>query len=175
MDQEIVSVGSNRRTAGESLLDRKLVDNAASGMSPSQLAANYGLTPEQAITQVKNALAEQDVWTLVERKKLVIHSLMAVKAEFEKYLSVMVTDKAMTSNYLRLLEIVATRLDKEAQFTDEELNKVTASQKRLIISAVETGYYSVRQYLKDYHPDVDLAEIDAEFRRGLQEGFIDAE
>lgn len=171
MAQEIATVNSTKLT----LLDDKLLQAAEQGLTGEQMHRKYGIPAAEAVVRVKQLLASQDVWTLIERKKLVINSMMRLKVEFDKYIADIPTNRNMAATYIRLMESIATRLDKETQFTDEEIEKVSNAQKRTIITAVETGYYSVRDYLKDYHPEVDLVEVDTAFRVGLQEGFLEVE
>jgi hypothetical protein len=158
-----------------SILDDKLLYAAEQGWTPNQMQKKYGIPAQDAAVRVKMLLDSHDVWTVIERKKLIINSMMRVKQVFDNRLNEIVDTKGMATNYIKLLGLISDRLDKETQFTEDEISKVSEVQKRHIITAVETGYYNVRQYLKDYHPEVDLAEVDAEFRVGLQEGFIESE
>lgn len=176
MVADIVPVENMYGAVGEiSLVDDKLLLAAEQNWSPVQMGKKYGMRPEDAVIRVKTLLASTDVWTALERKKLVISSIMRMKEKFDNFLDEMPHNNKMATTYVSILRLVAERLDREAQFTDEELTKVTDAQKKAIMAAVERGYYRVREFVKDYHPDVDLQELDAEFRKGLMEGFIESE
>lgn len=157
------------------LLDDKLLQAAEQNWTPNRIAKKYGMRPEEAVMRIKALLDSTDVWTSLERKKLLISSAMRIKEKLDEYLEEMPFNTKQLGQYISLLRFISERLDKEAQFTEEELTRVTDAQQRAIIAAVETGFYSVREYLRDYHPDVDLQEIDKEFREGLMKGFVSNE
>lgn len=156
--------------AGNSLtiLDRKILDSAAAGMSPAEISEQYYMPAEQVVSKVRELLAQRDVWDEIEQRKLLVHSLLKVKGQIEAY-TVDASDPKHIEAYTKLILAIDRISEKQTKITDAELDRVSAAQAAVLVQMVEMAYNRAKQLLATEYPYIELDLIDGVFTRGLQD------
>jgi hypothetical protein len=158
----------NRQSGGLSRFDNVLLDGAASGKSGDELSRLVGgtLNPAQAILHVQSLLRDRDIWTMVERKALMLHQLYdladSIKKQFKQS-----GDTAEATLLLKTLTQVSTLLEKQSTITDDELNRVNQQQAKMILNLVVAGFDRAKAILAQTYPDLPFLEIEESFQEGL--------
>lgn len=156
--------------AGNSLtiIERKILDAAASGMSPAEISEAYYMPAEQVVTKVRELLAQRDVWDEIEQRKLLVHSLLRVKGEIERF-SIDVSDPKHIEAYTKLVLAIDRISEKQTKITDAELDRVSAAQAVVLVQMVEMAYNRAKQLLAAEYPFITLDVIDEAFNEGLRD------
>lgn len=149
------------------LVDRKLLDLAANGYSPDEIAAETYIPPEQAVARIKELLASHDVWDEVETRRLAVHSLQRLKAQVEAVIDPS-NPKAVEGLTKTVLAIDKLQ-SKTAAISDSELERLAVLQASRIVQLFEMAYGRARALLSEEYPEVDLGRIDDVMLAGLQQ------
>jgi hypothetical protein len=156
------------------VLDERLIDLAANNASADQMEKETGIPAAQALARVKQLLREMDVWTMLERKRLLLHSAYRLKAQIEAE-SIDVTDSDAISAYLRTLKAIGDMLDRQSNMTDDELDRVTRAQAIKLIQLLTVATEHAKGILAISAPDADMDEIDSALKKGLQIAALEIE
>lgn len=153
---------------GLTLLERKILDAAASGMTPTEISEAYYMPAEQVVAKVRDLLAQRDVWDEIEQRKLLVHSLHTVKRQIEQ-LSVDVSDPKHIEAYTKLVLAIDRISEKQTKITDAELDRVSAAQASVLVQMVQMAYNRAKQLLSAEYPYIELDVIDGAFDEGLRD------
>ena len=74
------------------LKDHQLLQLAANGKSPIEIAEETGIAPEAVALRIRELLSSRDIWNDLEREKLLIHSIYELKTRLEKNIDTVVFD-----------------------------------------------------------------------------------
>ena len=69
---------------GLSLLDKHYLDRAAQGWSPTEIAKDTGTEPEHVYARVSELLKSRTVWSEIQQRQLLMHSIFALKERLEE-------------------------------------------------------------------------------------------
>lgn len=151
-----------------SLLDRKLLDAAAIGMTANEMEEEFFIPAAQAIGRVRELLAQKNIWDEIEQRKLMAHSLMQRKAEIEKA-TIDVENPKHIEAYTKLILAIDRITDKPMKISEEELQRVGQAQAKAMLQMIEMAYGRAKQLLAEDYPYLDLSEIDEKFHEGLRD------
>lgn len=151
-----------------SILDRKLLDAAANGMSPAEMEEEFFVPAAQAVATVRALLSQRDIWDEIEQRKLMAHSLMQRKSEIER-LTIDVADPKHIEAYTKLVLAIDRITDKPMKITDAELERVGQAQAKALLQMIEMAYNRAKQLLTTDFPFLDLTDIDEAFNEGLRD------
>lgn len=157
------------------LKDHQLLQLAANGKSPIEIAEETGIAPEAVALRIRELLSSRDIWNDLEREKLLIHSIYELKTRLEKNIDTVVFDPKLLKEYRGLLDLLGQRLEARTRITDADLEKVSKAQGLRLIHVVEIAYYKAREALIRAYPDVDLEVLDNAMNLGLQEAAMELE
>lgn len=149
-----------------SLLDDQLLELAANGKSADEMENATGVPAAEALARVKKILRDQDAFTLLERRRLLLHSAYSLKEKMEKDLDM--ANPLEVNNYLRILKNVGDQLDKQSALTAEELDKVTKIQAMKLLQLLTLAFDHAKVLLASSSPHADVTEIDVALREGLR-------
>jgi hypothetical protein len=156
------------------LADERLIDLAANNASADLMEKETGIPAAQALARVKQLLREFDIWTVLERKRLLLHSAYKLKAQIEAE-TVDVTDSDSINAYLRTLKAIGDMLDRQSSMTDDELDRVTKAQAVKLIQLLTVATEHAKGILALSAPEADLAQIDEALKSGLQIAALEIE
>lgn len=149
-----------------SMIDDNLLTLAANGKSADEMEVATGIPAAQALARVKAMLRDQDAFTLLERKKLLLHSAYKLKAKLEDEMDI--SNPLEVSNYLRVLKTVGDQLDRQGALTEDELDRVTKVQAIKLIQLLTLATEHAKGLLTISAPKADLVQIDNALREGLR-------
>jgi len=114
-------------------------------------------------------LPSRAVWDDIERRKLLLHSVFQIKENLEAYEVDVENPKALDA-YLKLVRTLSDLLDKQGKISDAELQIITRTQAKMLLSLVEAGYQRARDLLvQEYGEVINVSTIDEAFRIGMSE------
>lgn len=151
------------------LRDEKLLTLAANGRTPEEIAAEVNIGPEKVIVRIREIIKSRDIWSDIEREKLLMHSLYDLKDRLERNFDAMVGDPKLLESYRKTLELLGNRLDTRNELNAKDIERVTEAQARRMMKIIEGGYYRARAMLANAYPELDLKQIDAAFNLGMEE------
>lgn len=156
---------------GGSLLDRKLLEAAAAGMTGQEMADKYpSLTAAQAVLRVKELLESgRSAFDEIENRQITLIGLKRARAEMIERGIDYDDPKAVDSFSKINLAIDRISLNNN-KISEEELNKVTEAQARKLLGMIEMAYGRARMYLKSEWGDfINMEAVDEKFHEGLRE------
>lgn len=157
------------------LQDDRLLRLAANGKSPTEIAEETGIAPEKAILRIREILNSRDLWSDIEREKLLLHSIYDLKDRLEARIDNVINDPQLLKEYRGLLELLGDRLNERTRINQEDLDRVSKAQGMKLIHIVELGYYKARAALEAEHPEVELSTLDSAMQHGLEEAALEFE
>lgn len=157
-----------------SLLDRKLLDAAAIGMTGDEMEEEFFIPAAQAVARVRQLLGQKNIWDEIEQRKLMAHSLMQRKAEIEK-VTIDVENPKHIEAYTKLILAIDRITDKPMKISEDELQRVGQAQAKAMLQMIEMAYGRARALLAEEFPFLDLSDADAKFREGLREAALEIE
>lgn len=157
---------------GYSKRDSRLLDAWSNGMTPDQIEQALNIPAAQAVLRVKHLLSTRDALTEYEQKQLLMYSAYKFKTVMDKALPYVADDPKLATNYLRMIEIMSKLLKEQGEISQRELSMINEAQARAIVGAVEKAFYAVTGYLRENNPEVNINELNAVFRKAVQEGLV---
>ena len=157
------------------LLDDRLLQLAANGKSANEISEELSISPEKAVLRIREILGSRDIWSDLEREKLLMHSIYGIKEKLESNINTVTWDDKLLKQYLTLLDLLGKRLEARTKINEADLEKVSRAQGLRLIKLVEMGYYKARGLLAEQYPEVDLVAIDAAMSDGLEEAALELE
>lgn len=148
------------------LLDQELLRMAANHKSPMQMEAELDIPAAQAAVRVRELLRSTDIWTEVEERRLLVHSMYALKDRLEGGLDI--DNPKSVEAYTKLLALIGTRLDTISQITESELDRVTSAQARKLLQLVMAATEYAREVLSQEYPESVMDEIETALQEGLR-------
>lgn len=170
MAKEISSQAVEASRRGITRQDEHLLEAAENNWSPDRISQTYNVTPAYAANRIKYLLSTQDYLSDYDRKKLLLNSAMRFKEKLDEL--DLVGDPKTDAVYIRALEMISKLLKEQGEISARERAEINEVQSRAIVKAVEKGFYSIMGILREKHPEVDLNELNAEFRSAVQEGLL---
>lgn len=150
-----------------SLLDKHLLDRAAQGWSPAEIAQDTGLEAETAYARVTELLKQRDIWSEIQSRQLLMHSVFVLKARLEEWLSAEYFDKDKVNTYLSTLRLVSEALEKNAKVTDGQVEAVVSAHKQYMLGMLRRLSVAAVDQLHVRYPQIGIAEIDGIFTEVL--------
>lgn len=145
-----------------------LLQAAADGLSGEEMEEKYGIPAAQCIIIVREMLKSRDVWSDVERKRLLLVDLQDLKIKLKNQLE-NEHDSGDASVLLRTLREIGNILDKQTAISDEEINRVSSVQAKELMRLILAAFEGAKQYLSAEYPDVSLVELEEVFQTKLLE------
>ena len=158
---------------GLSLRDATLLDLAANNKSAEEMGLELGIDPARAVVRVKALLSSRDIWSDLEQKQLLLHSLFKLKEQLEKQ-SANYADPKETKVLLATISAINDILDKQGKLTEDQLTTITQTHARALVELVQSAFGLAEELLADKYPSVDLDEIRAAFQEGLRTKALEA-
>lgn len=152
------------------LLDKRLLELAAQGASPEEMALDTGLPggAQEAYTRVAGILKQRDVWGEIQQRQLLLHSAFAIKGQLERWLDSSPNfSKDQVTAYLQTLRLLSDILERHTNATKDQMDKVVDAHKMFLIGMVEKLSQVALDNLHAKHPDIDLVEIDGVFQEAI--------
>lgn len=149
-----------------SLLDQELLRCAANHMSPAQMEAELDIPAAQAAVRVRELLRSTDIWTEVEERRLLLHSMYSLKGRLEQGIDI--DNPKSVEAYTKLLDLIGKRLDTVSQITEAELDRVTTVQARKLLQLVMTATDYAQELLAEEYPAAIMDEIEHALQEGLR-------
>lgn len=149
-----------------SLLDQELLRCAANHMSPAQMEAELDIPAAQAAVRVRELLRSTDIWTEVEERRLLLHSMYSLKGRLEQGIDI--DNPKSVEAYTKLLDLIGKRLDTVSQITETELDRVTSAQARKLLQLIMAATDYARELLAQEYPESIMDDIEHALQEGLR-------
>lgn len=151
-----------------SRFDSILIDGAAGGKSANELSASVGstLSPAECLVRVRQILADKDVWTEPERRKLLLHRIYSLTDELTELAS-NTKDTKDYSALTKALELLRKILSEQGQASEEEIARFVKLQASTMLQFIETAFDYAERQLSERHPDFPVLEVREAFQEGL--------
>lgn len=149
-----------------SLLDQELLRCAANHMSPAQMEAELDIPAAQAAVRVRELLRSTDIWTEVEERRLLLHSMYSLKGRLEQGIDI--DNPKSVEAYTKLLDLIGKRLDTVSQITETELDRVTSAQARKLLQLIMTATDYARELLSQEYPESIMDDVEHALQEGLR-------
>jgi hypothetical protein len=150
-----------------SLMDQRLIDCAANGLSAQEIERELDVPAAQAIVRIRELLRSRDIWSEVERKQLLIESLYKLKSKAERALDPD-NPKSVEANMKILVEL-GKRLDVASQINESDLDRLTTMQAQKLLQLFVLAPDRAKDILQEAYPDGVIEDIDAALREGLRD------
>lgn len=157
------------------LADDRLLRLAANGKSPTEIASEVGMAPEKVALRIREILNSRDLWSDIEREKLLLHSIYDIKDRLESRIDAVVSDPKYLKEYRGMLELLGQRISERTRVNQADLDRISRTQGMKLVHIVELGYYKARAELEKRYPEVDLSEIDKAMQMGIEEAALEFE
>jgi hypothetical protein len=150
-----------------SLIDKHLLDRAALGWSPAEIAQDTGLEPEAVYARISELLRQRDLWDEVQSRKLLMHSVFVLKGRLEEWLASETFDKDKVNTYLSTLRLVSEALEKNAKITEGQVEAVVSAHKQYMLGILHRLSVAVVDELHVRYPAITMSEVDGVFTEVL--------
>ena len=156
-----------------SVHDETLVKLAAQGASPEELSARTGMPAAQAVIRVKEILASKNVWTFIEQQQLLLEDIQRLKTEVFGFVDQAIANPDLLKAMISILQLIGDRLDRVKALVDEEDEKQTKKQAKMIGEFFMGVWEPVRQHLATKHSPTEIDEIDELFYKSVEDTVAD--
>lgn len=158
----------SQEVATLSAFDAELLDGAAASESPNQLSARVGgvLSPAECVLRVRALLAERDVWTDPERKKLLLYRVYGLVDEMTE-LARTTMDGKDYSGLTKALDLLRKVLAEQEGATDAELQRLVELQANAMLGFIDAALKRATDILTQQFPDVSKDAIELAFEEAL--------
>ena len=156
-----------------SVHDETLVKLAAQGASPEELSARTGMPAAQAVVRVKEILASKNVWTFIEQQQLLLEDIQRLKTEVFGYVNEAVANPDLLKAMVSILQLIGDRLDRVKALVDEEDEKQTKRQAKMIGEFFMGVWEPVRDKLAKKLSQKELQETDELFYQSVEDTVAD--
>lgn len=158
-----------------SLMDRRLLAAAASGLTGTEMEEKYGVPAAEALVRVRQLLGNtRSAFDDFEQRQLLVLSLQGMLADI-KASGVDVTNPKHIEAVTKLTLAIDRVNSNQAKISDEMLNTVSEAQSRRLLTMLETAYGPARDWLKEhYGAFVDIADFERVFLEGLRKAAQDS-
>lgn len=151
-----------------SILDRRLLDAAASGLTPKEMEEQFFIPAAQAVARVKELLASNTIWDDIEQRQLRIHQLQDLYRKINDF-GVNPGDPKMTQALTNLIGLMAKISESDKKINEDQLRIVSEVHAKALLQMIEMAYTRARAMLAEEYPFVDLEAVDTAFHEGLRE------
>jgi len=148
--------------------DDALLKAAADGWSGQEIEEELGIPAAKAVLRIKELLKQNDFWTDIERRQLLMHELYRIKNKIQKQTENYIDDK-MGEVLLKTIKTIDEILDKTGKITDEQLMKVSQAQAGTMLQLIKAAFDRAKEVLSAEYPDVDVKVIEVAFNDALAE------
>lgn len=148
--------------------DDALLKAAADGWSGQEIEDALGIPAAKAVLRIKELLKQNDFWTDIERRQLLMHELYRIKNKIQKQTENYIDDK-MGEVLLKTIKTIDEILDKTGKITDEQLMKVSQAQAGTMLQLIKAAFDRAKEVLSAEYPDVDVKVIEVAFNDALAE------
>lgn len=170
-----------QKSTGELAMDdRRLLTLAQAGASPAEMGEELGIPAETCLARVRALLKRNDVWTNLERQQMLIADMYDLKTRAFNFLEKCFESDEIAARHIEavnsVLKQLGDRLDKVKEYNDEEEDRVTKQQTRLILDLVEDAWERVRIHISDAYANNQLLDpeaMDEVFYQALKEAHAD--
>lgn len=152
-----------------SLMDRKLLEAAASGLTGEEMYEKYGVPAAEALLRVRQLLNNtRSAFDDFEQRQLLVLSLQGMLADIKRS-GVDVTNPKHIEAVTKLTLAIDRVNSNQAKISDEMLNTVSAAQARRLLELIEEAYGPARDWLKEtYGAFVDVGAFEQVFHNALR-------
>ena len=151
-----------------SLRDNAILQAFANGLSPEEVEKKFGIPAAEAVIRTREILRSRDIWSQIEQRQLLLEDLQRLKVSLMDKAND-AEDAAWASVLLRTLKEIGNILDKQTRFSDEDIERVTSAQMKVLLNLVVTAFGAAKAALERDYPDVDVQEIEDVFNLKLLE------
>lgn len=170
-----------QKSTGELAMDdRRLLTLAQAGASPAEMSEELGLPAETCLARVRSMLKRNDVWTNLERQRMLIADMYDLKTRAFNFLEKCFESDEIAARHIEavnsVLKQLGDRLDKVKEYNDEEEARVTKQQTRLILDLVEDAWERVRIHIAQAYANSQLLDpeaMDEVFYQALKDAHAD--
>lgn len=156
-----------------SVHDETLVRLAAQGSTPEELSARTGMPAAQAVIRVKEILASKNVWSFIEQQQLLLEDIQRLKTEVFGFVDQAIANPDLLKAMISILQLIGDRLDRVKSLVDEEDEKQTKKQAKMVGEFFMGVWEPVRQHLSKKHSPEEIDEIDELFYRSVEDTVAD--
>lgn len=146
--------------------DDALLKAAADGLSGQEIEEQLGIPAAKAVVRIKELLKQNDFWTDIERRQLLMHELYRMKNQIQKQTNNYIDDK-LGKVLLETISAIDTILDKTGKITDEQLMKVSQAQAGTMLQLIKAAFDRAKEVLAQEYPEVDAKIIEVAFNDAL--------
>lgn len=156
-----------------SVHDETLIRLAAQGSTPEELSARTGMPAAQAVIRVKEILASKNVWTFIEQQQLLLEDIQRLKSEVFGFVNEAIANPDLLKAMISILQLIGDRLDRVKALVDEEDEKQTKKQAKMIGEFFMGVWEPVRERLSKQHTAAEIQEIDELFYKSVEDTVAD--
>ena len=145
------------------LQDKHLLDRAALGWSPAEIAADTGMEPIDAYNKVTALLQSRDLWDEIQKRQLLLHSVYTLKSKLENWLDDEIFDKDKVASYLQTLRLIGDTLERNTKATEGQVEAVVEAHKGFMLGMLQRLSVAVVDRVHEKYPTIEMEEIDGIF------------
>ena len=145
------------------LRDRHILDKAASGWSPEEIARDTGMDAMVVYTRISELLKSKSVWDEMQQRQLLLHSVYSLKSKLETWLEDAHFDKDKVTSYLQTLRLISDTLERNTKATEGQMEAVVEAHKIFLLGMLQRLSVSVVDRIHDRYPLIEMEEIDGIF------------
>lgn len=148
--------------------DGILIDGAAGGRSANELSVlvNGTMSPAECVVRVRRVLADKDIWTDPERRKLMLHRVYEIVDELSDLAS-KTQDAKDYSALIRGMELLRKVLAEQGAISGEEMERMVRAQAGAMLGFISTAFDHAKATLQEAYPDLPMDAIENAFEEGL--------
>lgn len=153
------------------LLARQMLEKAVEGESTYDIAERYGVEELEVVSTIKELLAQGDIFTELEERRMLVYKLKALLQRAENFLDLtdIRTAPKLLDSANNLIKTISELQVRQQAISDEESRKVALQQAALIMEVVQASYQRARDLLSKEYPQVDVSKLDSVFQSGVKE------
>ena len=150
--------------------DRELLKYADRGWSPEQIGQKLNLPAGEVALRVKAILDGHDWLGILERQKMNLMSLEAVKGQLQERAQNPRADVKEIEAFVRATEVMHRLITEGTSLTEDQINAITVKQAQGLLKLMVLAWDKAIRELEVRYPDIDLVEITEIYHKGLREG-----
>ncbi len=153
------------------LLQKTLLEAYVNNVPIADLSEKYGLEDREIIATIRHLLAQEDIFTEIENRKMTIYKLKSLLAKAEQFIDItdLKTAPLLLKEAHALVRSISEIQDKQVAISEEEARKVAYQQATLLVQVVQASYQKARNMLAVEFPQIDLQLVDDAFNDGVKE------
>lgn len=151
-----------------SAFDKKLLELASSGLSGNELSRSLGgvYSPAECVLRVRTLLADKDIWTDPERKKMLLMRIYDLVDDLARVAATTEDTKDFTA-LTKALDLLRKTLNDQQGSTEEELRNLVRLQAEAMTQYLSRAMKYALEVLAREYPELPAEVLEDAFEEAL--------